>query len=207
MRHEDGTRQKAKREYPLLDQTLDLGLASAETVGEILGHPLLGRADEHFRRPMKMRDSLGIVPSDDSLDRLEYAISPAWMIALSGRFGRRYLTLDQRMGLLAAAGPDEWEMVFLAVRSRYVSPYCSGGSKEYGCNQEYAFLLGTAAAANESGGEELLRCFLRLIVLSNRSSGRLHIGDHEFGYSCDGIPIGEPVPEGTVPVWDRRSRP
>lgn len=186
MRHEDDVAQTAKRECPLLAQTLDLGLASAETVGEILGYPLFGRAAEHFRKPMKMRDGLGAVSPDDSLDRLEYATSPAWMIALSGRFGRRYLTLDQRMGLLAAAGPDEWGTVFLTVRSRYVSPYCRGGSKEYGCNQEYAFLLGTAAAANESGGEELLRCFLRLVVLSIRSSGRLHIGDREFGYSCDG---------------------
>ena len=186
MRHEDGAGQKSKREYPLLAQTLDLGLASAGTVGEILGHPLFDWTGEHFRRPMKTRDGLGAVPPDDSLDRLEYAISPAWMIALSGRFGRRYLTLDQRMGLLAAARPDEWETVFLTVHCRYVSPYCRGGSKEYGCNQEYAFLLRTAASASESGGEELLRCFLRLIVLSSRSSGRLHIGDHEFGYSCDG---------------------
>lgn len=111
----------------------------------------------------------------DPIEEYDYDTNPGWMIGLSPRFGMRYLTLDQRMGLLAVADENLWREVLAVARQVYASPHVRGGSKEFGCNQQYASLLRAAANALDCGGTEALQAFLRLFVSVIRSGNRLHI--------------------------------
>lgn len=88
----------------------------------------------------------------------------------------RYLTLDQHMGLLAGADESLWREVLAVARRVYVSPHIRGGSKEFGCNQQYASLLRAAANALDCGGAEALQAFLRLFVSVIRSGNDVRLG-------------------------------
>ncbi|MBW3093444.1 hypothetical protein KIH79_11040 [Bifidobacterium sp. 82T10] len=168
---------------PLLAQVLDRNLCDADTVLRIIDHPLFAQARPHFLQPLQPIDATADSKTIQ-LDDYRYELSPAWMIALSERFGRRYLTEQQRMELLAAADPQAWQDAFSAAKLRFISPRVRGGSKEYGCNQQYAHLLQAAANMLQSGGSELLGLFLALFRLSPTLQGHLHVTPHGFEYTC-----------------------
>lgn len=142
--------------------------------------------DEHFAQPLGRRDPHGD-RHPETLDDFDYAVSPAWMIALSERFGRRYLTSEQRWKLLAAAPETLWKDALIAAERRYESVYGHGGTKEFGCNQEYAFLLKTAWGVFDCGGRDLLCSFLQFFRYSVEARGYLSIDRDGFSFRTDGI--------------------
>lgn len=161
------------QQYPLLTQVMGSQLVPDRVIRRIVDHPLFEQAAPHFRTPM---EGNGQYDHGDHLDDFRYELSPAWMIALSDRFGGRYLSPNQRMQLLAGADAGAWEGVFAAAAKRYVSPHISGGTKMFGCNQEYAYLLRAAARLLDCGGPELLQGFLTMFRLAPDAGCRMSIG-------------------------------
>ncbi|WP_101621941.1 hypothetical protein [Bifidobacterium parmae] len=116
----------------LLRQMVGCGLCDTETARGVIDHPLFEKTGTVFMRPMARRPDAGAADDDhgdDLIEEYDYDTDPGWMIGLSPRFGLRHLTLNQRMGLLAAADESLWREVLAAARQVYVSPHIRGGSK------------------------------------------------------------------------------
>ncbi|NEG71821.1 hypothetical protein [Bifidobacterium ramosum] len=165
-------RTRAER-CPLLAQVMENQLVPDRVIRRIVDHPLFAQVRSHFFTPM---EGLGQCDHCDHLDDFRYELSPAWMIALSDRFGGRYLSPNQRMQLLAHADASAWEGVFAVAAKRYASPHISGGTKMFGCNQEYAYLLRAAARLLDCGGPELLQGFLTMFRLAPAVGCQMSIG-------------------------------
>ncbi|MBW3090053.1 hypothetical protein [Bifidobacterium miconisargentati] len=164
-------------ETPLLDQLLRDGLTDRDTIRQITGHPLYSRVRPYLTHRMTMRNrSRNVEP----IERYDYDMEPAWMILFSPRFGGRWFTLDQRIRLLADATPLHWRFALESMRRVFVSVHVRGGSKEFGCNQEYHHLFASALNALDAGGPELLDIFLHLATLVPDTGGRLHVTPDGF---------------------------
>lgn len=161
---------------PLLAQLLEAGLTDEPTIDAVMGHPLYDAVRPYLRHGMAPRKS---DRPDDPIERFDYDCEPAWMILLSPRFGARWFTLDQRMGLLANADPMLLRLLFATVKQRFVSTHGRGGSPEFGCNQEYHHLIAGLAKALDHGGPDLLEALMRLIIIASRAGDYITVGPDE----------------------------
>ena len=161
---------------PLLAQLLEAGLTDEPTIDAIMGHPLYDAVRPYLRHGMAPRKS---DRPDDPIERFDYDCEPAWMILLSPRFGARWFTLDQRMGLLANTDPMLLRLLLATVKQRFVSTHGRGGSPEFGCNQEYHHLIAGLVKALDHGGPDLLEALMRLVIIASRAGDYITVGPDE----------------------------
>ena len=172
----DGGDAPAAAMPPLLAQLLEAGLTDEPTIDAIMGHPLYDAVRPYLRHGMAPRKS---DRSDDPIERFDYDCEPAWMILLSPRFGARWFTLDQRMGLLANTDPMLLRLLFATVKQRFVSTHGRGGSPEFGCNQEYHHLIAGLVKALDHVGPDLLEALMRLVIIASRAGDYITVGPDE----------------------------
>ena len=161
---------------PLLAQLLEAGLTDEQTIDAIMGHPLYDAVRPYLRHGMAPRKS---DRPDDPIERFDYDCEPAWMILLSPRFGARWFTLDQRMGLLANTDPMLLRLLFATVKQRFVSTHGRGGSPEFGCNQECHHLIAGLVKALDHGGPDLLEALMRLVIIASRAGDYISVSPDE----------------------------